>query len=252
MNKKKNEVAVKPESNVAMNTESFSAIDEVSSTDLKMARIKVMASNAELVQEDKARAGAIIDLESHEELGYKDSEPMEFVILRQYKYWYQTINGNFSERCPALHRNEREWQYTDKDGNKVINDFYHEFIVLLVNQIKDGIDIPYTVRFRRSELRQLEKVTKKFVAMGRQAGKDETGVSKARSWFCSFLLKAGLGTKTTPDGKKSQWFTPVVEIGSETSQEIRDAAENWARQTLPVDVNPTVVADKMGSSESRF
>jgi hypothetical protein len=243
MTNKKNEVAVKPNTSAAVPMDALSALDEISSGDLKMARIKVMASNAELVNEGRARAGAIIDLESHEELGFKDEEPVEFVILRQYKYWYKTRNGQFAERCPALHRNEREWKLTEKNGDEIINDFYHEFIVLLVNQVKEGIEVPYTMRFRRGELKQLEKVTKEFVKMGKAGGKDELGRNIARSWWTSFILKAGLGTKNLPNGKKSQWITPLVEVGEPTSKEVRKVAADWAAQTLGVDVNPTVSAN---------
>jgi hypothetical protein len=216
-----------------------------------MARIKVMAANAELVDEGRARAGAIIDLESHEELGFKEESPVEFVILRQYKYWYQTRNSQFAERCPALHRNDREWKFVDKNGDEIINDFYHEFIVLLVDQIKEGTEVPYTVRFRRGELKQLEKVTKEFVKLNKKEGKDELGRNVARSWWISFVLKAGLAAKNLPNGKKSQWISPKVEVGEATSEDVRKVAADWAAQTLGVDVNPTVVANTE-SDEAKY
>jgi hypothetical protein len=201
------------------------AVTDVTADDISIGRLAVMSSNSNLVKDEKARQGAIVDLETAEELGYKDETPVEFVILKSYKYWIDKRGDDFVAKYPAISPNEKPWE--EGDIKRV---FHHAFLVLLPNQCETGTELPYEIAFRSTDLPTAKKISKSLMALGRQ---------NMASWNKVFKLT----TKVKQNGKHS-WYGTDVAVGDDASDSVRAAAYNWFMQLGSMDLNATTKRDE--------
>jgi len=200
------------------------AVEDVSAEDISIGRLAVMSSSSNLVKEDRAKQGAIVDIETGEQLGYKDEEPLEIVILKSFKYWVEKNGDDFVARYPATSPNEKAWE-----EGPIKRVFHHAFLVLLPAQIKDGVEMPYELAFRSTDLATAKKISKMLLGLGRQ---------KKASWSQKFLIKAVNKKK----GPHSWWGTDVAPGETTTEQEV-SSAYSWFMQLNQADVNSGTSGD---------
>lgn len=209
-----NEVAI-------YNEGELGACADISMHDLQIGRVVVMQPSSTMVKEDKARQGAIIDLESEEELGYKMDKKLVFLVVKSQKYWVEYIDEEFHQRVPALHENEKPWQ--EGDISRV---FTHSFYVLLRKDIEQGLILPYEIAFKSTDLKSAKRISKILMIMGQQ---------RKPSWDRWFTMGCELFTK----GKYS-WFKSKIEvINEEVPQSCKNVAYTLHEQFKKASVKHT-------------
>lgn len=193
------------------------AVNDVTAADITPGRISVMQKTSVLVDEEKAKAGEIVNLDTEEVLG--DSETAcEVVILKSHKYWIEKEGDDFKARFPATDPNELPWT----EGN-ISRMYHHAFFVLLPSEIKDGVEMPYEIAFRSTDLGSAKKISKMLLAMGRK---------KVPSWGRKFEIKT---VKKTKD--KNTWFVTDVQLGEETDADTKQVAFDWYEQLSKATIN---------------
>lgn len=208
----KNPVAKKTETSVANYDEGvLGAAEEISVDDIEVSRLAVMSSNSQLVKDDICKQGQIVDLETHEPLGYKEEKPLEVIVLKSFKYWIQKRDDKFLGKLPATHNKEMPWN----DGD-ITNTYHHAFLVLVAPQVSEGIEMPYEIAFRSTDLATAKKLSKMLWTMARK---------KEPSWNRKFLISA-----IPRKNDKHSWWGTDIKVGEVTTQEQRACAYNWFMQ----------------------
>ena len=139
-----------------------------------------------------------------------------------------TENDEFKARFPANSANELPWE-----ENGVKRTFHHAFYVLLPEQVEAGVELPFEIAFRSTDLSEAKKISKWLLTMSRQ---------KRASWDTSFVLTAVKKTK----GKHS-WYGFNVVPGKLTNDKVKEAAYNWYLQ-----VRNTVVPETKPETEEQY
>lgn len=149
---------------------------ELTNDDVQQGRLGVMQSNSTFVKEEKCRAGSIVNIFDPEvELAHKaykneDEKPLEFMIMGMMKYWIvkDADTDQFVEKFPGVNANELPWEET-VDGRNLSRTFHFSYVVLLPEEMKDGIEMPYELAFRSTavkETKRLNSVIQKMAAKG--------------------------------------------------------------------------------------
>lgn len=185
----------------------YGAGDDISVEDCQMGRVAIMQSMSKLVQDDKAEKGQIVNIVDGTVLGDKKS-PFEFIIVGSYKYWIEKEGDKFVGKYPAVSQNEKPWE----EGN-ISRLYHHAFLVLSVNDIADGLALPYELAFRSTDIKTAAQKLSGFLMKLR--GK------QLPSWTKTFKLTAEEKTKD-----KYKWFGAAIEEGRQaTEAEIQYAKE---------------------------
>jgi len=202
------------------------ACDEISGSDLSIGRIGIMQPGSEMVKEDKARQGAIVDTETEEELGYKSEKPLEFFIFKTARFWVEYKGEEFLRRIPAQHQNELPWQ----DG-EIRRMYTHSFYIVLKKDIEEGLLMPYELSFRSTELKVARRLSKMLFLLRQQ---------KQPSWKRCFKLTTELKKK----GSYS-WYGSKISLGDDATQDEMNAA-----YTLYKQMDSVVTVNHTGDEET--
>lgn len=186
------------------------AASDITADDIQIGRISVMQSMSVLVQEDEAKKGQIINLDTGDVLGDTET-PAEFIILKAHKYWIEKEGDDFVARYPAVSPDEKPWT----EGS-ITRTYHHAFYVLLPEEIKDGVEVPYEIAFRSTDLASAKKVSKFLLAMGRK---------KIPSWGKVFQV-----TTKEKSKDKYKWFGTEVSLGEDTTAAQKQKAYEWYMQ----------------------
>lgn len=209
------------------------AAEEVSAKDIQIGRLAVMSASSNLVKEEQAKQGEIVDLDTLKVMGYKEEKPLELVVLKSFRYWVEKEGDEFIAKYPATDPNEKPWE----EGN-IKRMYHHSFYVLVPSEIEEGIELPYEIAFRSSELNSAKKLSKMLLTMRRRG---------AASWNQSF-------TVTTEVKKKGQfsWYGTNIKPGAETSEKVRMAAYSWYKTISDPNVKIKVADEVDTSGEQAF
>jgi len=145
----------------------FSAADQIDATDISIPRLKIMQTNSDLVKEDKAKAGSIIDPETHEVFGHKSEKPFEFVVLASRKYWLENVNGAWRS-IPANTKYDLPWSEPGIERT-----FFHSFMVIPKKDMaeKNSFLMPYQLSFSSTGLNTVSTISKVILQGKAMAGK---------------------------------------------------------------------------------
>lgn len=203
----------------------YGAGDDISASDIRIGRISLMQSMSKLVIAEQARRGAFIELDGEVEVGYKTEKPLEILIVKSFKYWIEKEGKKFKSRFAANDPNELKRE----EGN--INRMYHHaFYVILPHEIEEGIEMPYEIAFRSTDLQTAQKISKILLNMRRQ---------EQASWNNTFSL-----TSTPKEKDGNTWFGSEVKLGRETTPEERSKCYQWFQQVTSKTVNVTPHEDE--------
>jgi hypothetical protein len=209
------EVVTTETKEVTLPAGSLGVADEIGHEDCERGFITVMQTGSELVKEDRARAGAILNFNEEEEVGYKEETPFEFLLVGMHNFWIEKdgkgTDAKYLGKYPGTSEKELPWEDVNEKGETVCRFFHRAYVVLIPGEVAQGIEIPYEYATRSTAL----KSAKKFNALLRKLrGK---GVA---SWDKVFKMT----TYLHKDGKNS-WYLPKFEIARDATEAEREAAK---------------------------
>lgn len=224
-----NQELVRPESTALINPETFmGAAGDVRASDLKIGRIAVAQAMSKAVESEKVRKGALYDCELQMELGFRTEKPLEVIILSSHRYWLiKEKVGNeekFLKKIPANDPNE----LAREEGN-IRRYYHHAFVVLLPSEISDGIELPYEIAFRSTDLDAAKAISKFLLNMGRK---------KISSLKKVFSLTTSQRTKND-----KSWFGTDIALGRDTNEEEQAFSIKWCEQLMNAKNQQTVAED---------
>lgn len=195
--------------------------DELTSDDIQRGRITILQKNSRILDDrSDLRPGMIINTSDGEILNDGKS-PLEFIIVDFLKYWMvkDADTDEFIEKLPAI--NEKELKWEECVGGRNLKRTYHfSYIVLLPQDIAQGIEMPYELAFRSTSIKQTKKINS--ILMKKRSMQEP-------SWFFKFKL-----TTTKMENKNNTWLAPVVDLGDATNEKERAFGIECRKQMLAV------------------
>lgn len=195
--------------------------DELTSDDIQRGRISILQKNSRILDDRQdLRPGMIINTSDGEVLNDGKS-PLEFIIVDFLKYWMvkDADTDEFIEKIPAI--NEKELKWEENVGGRNLKRTYHfSYIVLLPQDIKQGIEMPYELAFRSTSIKQTKKINS--ILMKKRNTQEP-------SWFFKFKL-----TTTKMENKNNTWLAPVVDLGDATDEKERQFGQECRKQMIAV------------------
>lgn len=190
---------------------------DLSHDDCERGRIFVAQKNSTFLDDNPdLKAGDIVEMSSMEALGSKE-ESMEFIVVDFLKYWVvkDADTDEFIEKIPAINEKELKWE-ENINGRNVSRTYHFSYLVLLPQDIADGVEMPYELPFRSTAL----KASKRINSIIKKKG--SKGVP---SYAFKFKMKTTLQEK---DNRK--WYVPSIEVGDDCNESEKEAALECRRQ----------------------
>ena len=176
--------------------------------DITIGRISIQQSMSELVQNDLAKVGDIVNLMDNTIIGGKDTS-FEFIPISSFKYWIEKDGDDFIGRYPALNPNEKPW-----NEGTIKRVFHHSFYALLVNDLQDGFAMPVEIPFRSTDLASARKLSSFIVKLW---------MRKLPIYGKVFKINSMIKKKD-----KYTWYVSNITEGRETTAIERNLAKVWA------------------------
>ena len=198
--------------------------DEFTNDDVQQGRLTLMQANSDFVKQDECRAGSIVNLQepdveiAHKAYKNEDEKPLEFLIVGIMKYWVvkDADTDDFIEKFPGANANELAWNET-VDGKNLERTFHFSYVVLLVDEVAQGIEMPYELAFRSTAVKETKRLNS---VIQRMAAK---GISSHQK---TFVAKVGDRKNTKGD----TWFGLDLSVGRDaTEAEQATVAEYFAQ-----------------------
>ena len=129
---------------------------EINKDDLLMPRILMMQKMSDLVEEQKAKAGELVDSLTEEVLCGPD-ETLEIIPFHSETIYKEMHNGEFHSIVPYTQKMAHEEMV---NGVKIESDLVIQVFVLIP---QDGLDdIPYVISFKRTSRKAGQKIVTQF------------------------------------------------------------------------------------------
>jgi len=183
---------------------------DLSNDDVQQGRLTLMQPGSDFVKEEKCRQGSIVNLQEPEiELahkGYKDEEakPLDFMIVGVMKYWVVKDKNtkDFVAKFPGVNANELPWE-EEVDGKLLTRTFHFSYVVLLPEEIKDGLEMPYEFAFRSTAVKETKKLNSVIQRLGAK------GISSHQRVFRASISQRTNGEDT--------WWGADLSIGRDAT-----------------------------------
>lgn len=207
---------VKTEESKLANIDLVSMIDDVpvDAKDYLIPSLLLMQSTSDLVKKELARTGEIRDSVSQAKI-MERGKSMEFLAFSVFKSWITlTQKGSkYIRQVPYTAENCMWPRETTFDGVDVVNYETLNYYVLLPDEIKSGLYVPYLLSFRSTNYR---------------AGKAlETARAKLQEFKKPLAFKVFSLSAQPAENDKGSWFMyQVQESRNATDQELL-AAKKW-------------------------
>lgn len=180
--------------------------------DCERGRILVAQSNSTFLEENEdLRGGDIVEMASMEKLGGK-GEFFDFIIVDMLKYWVvkDKDTKEFIERLPAI--NEKEYKWEEEVDGRLLSRVYHcSYLVLLPQDIEDGVEMPYELAFRSTGLQASKRINSIIM---------KKGAKQIPSYGFKFRMST---VKKEKNG--NSWYVPVIEVGDNCSDKEKAVAK---------------------------
>jgi hypothetical protein len=214
---------VKAEKNLPQVFDSAWGTEGVDKRDILIPKLLVMQGLSDLVTEEKAQMGDIVDSVTGEVLGScreKDYKPVPVIPIMTFKTWVvfkKSGNGQteFKEIIPMTAGNEN----LPREDEEFVRDRCINFYVLNANRTDE---LPYLLSFRRTSYRAGAKLATYFTKCELAARRGRPVPPAARIWNLG-------GSKQSND--KGTFYVFDVEQAGETPKEAIQTAFEWY-QTL--------------------
>jgi len=198
--------------------------DDFSNDDVQQGRLTLMQSNSTFVEEDRCKKGTVVNLLDPEtELAWKgdkerEEKPLEFMIVGIMKYWVvkDADTEDFVTKFAGANANELKWE-ENVDGRNLERTFHFSYVVLLVDEIKEGIEMPYELAFRSTAVKETRKLNS---LIQRMAAKNISSHQK------TFLAKVG----DRKNAKGKTWFGFDLTVGRDSSETEQSCVAEYYKQ----------------------
>lgn len=195
---------------------------EISNDDVLQGRLYVMQALSTFVKEEKCRQGGIVTSTDLEEVAYKgnkdeDAKPLEFMVCGIVKYWVvkDADTKEFIEKFPANNQNELPWEET-VNGRNIKRIYTFSYMVLLKEELEQGIEMPYELAFRSTGVGETKKLNS---LIQRLANK---GISSHKKIF-----KADIVERT--NNNNESWWGLDLGISHDASDDMAAKCEEYHR-----------------------
>jgi len=197
--------------------------DDFTTDDVQQGRLTLMQANSDFVKEEKCRAGSIVNLLDPEvEIAHKaykgtEEKPLEFLIVGIMKYWVvkDTDTDEFVEKFPGANANELAWEET-VDGKNLKRTFHFSYVILLPEEVKDGIEMPYELAFRSTAVKETRKLNSLIQRMGAK------GVSSHQKVFKGNIVQREANGNT--------WFGLELSISRDSTEKEQATVAEYFKQ----------------------
>lgn len=183
-------------------------------SDLLIPKILIMQGLSELVVDDKASMGEIVNSVTGEKLAAKGGS-VDICPLISFKTWTLFRNGDYEKTIP-MDSSNRELPWDDKDpenGDEIRRDQTLNFYVLVPSEIETGMAFPYLISFRRMSYNTGKKLATHFV---------KAAMVKKKPY--DFVLS--LSAKMEKNDKGS-FYVPDVATNGASDASVKEAAMMW-------------------------
>jgi len=209
--------------------------DELTSDDIQRGRIQILNKNSKILDDrTDLRPGMIINTSDSEILNDGKS-PLEFIIIDFMKYWMvkDADTDEFIEKLPAINEKELKWEET-VGGRNVKRTYHFSYIVILAQDIKQGIEMPYELAFRSTSVKETKKIN--AILMKKRNLQEP-------SWYFTFNL-----TTTKKENGNNTWLAPVVDLGRSTDEKERAFGVECRKQAIAV--KNAILSERVFEDES--
>jgi hypothetical protein len=186
----------------------------IDAKDYLIPSLLLMQSTSELVKQELARTGEVRDSVSHNKIMEKGKK-LEFIPFSVHKTWISlTAKGNkFLRQVPYTVENCGWPREQIIDGVEVVNYETLNYYVLLPEEVKTGMFVPYILSFRSTNYR---------------AGKTlETARAKLQEFKKPLAYKTFELSAVPQENDKGSWFAyRVAEARNSTAEELM-AVKKW-------------------------
>jgi hypothetical protein len=199
----------------------------VTASDIVIPKLLLMQNTSELVGDEKAKLGDIINSETNEVLGGLD-KPVLFIPIKSFKTWQvMDMSGKQAEFLrsePVTSKNEKlPWEDME-NGKPIRRDMCMNFLGLLAADVEKDEAFPVVVRFKRTSTgagKQLATTMYKMAVLGRTVYSQVVALSVRKDKFESNtyalfeLTKGRVATGKEHDAAR-EWtlrlksITPVI------------------------------------------
>ena len=230
----KKEVAVNEEISTAMaevnDLASWGDDTQVESKDIILPRLYMMQALSQLVSDDKAKVGDLVNSVTEEKLGDYET-PVKFVPFKVEKLWFNYLatgdKPEFESIEPVTAANINRPNETTVDGVKRTHQY-----ALRAYTLVEGEQLPLVITFKSTSLRAGKQLMTEMFVKNKMAGKNPAArymelISKKekndKGTFCVFSLKAGDASPSEMQSTALQWVrtlasTEYAVAGSEEPQ----------------------------------
>lgn len=258
----KNELELTSEQKALIEAQDMSAWGPapISNKDITIPYLLLMQPGSDLVTEGGAAFGEFRDSLTQRKIGsMKDSFEVVPVCMRkvfvEYDISTDPENKKYLRNYPITPQNENlPYKDTEKNAEgktiEVSRDYVMQFFVLLVEELKNGGELPYILSFRRKGLRNGKKLATQMYVTNRGAKLPPPGriipvYAKKESndkgtWATPDVILEPAQTRITPDEylvKALEWFKLINSGVAKTDDSALGKEEVTA--TEPVDVTPS-------------
>lgn len=176
--------------------------------DITIGRISVMQSMSQLVQQETAKVGDIVNLLTGNVIGGKKNHAEIIIVGKPFWYWIEKEGDNFLGRHAGKLPEGKPFQ----EGS--ISRMEHQsFYILLADELKEGFAMPLELSFRSSSMKTARKLCSFLVKLY---------MMQKPTWAKVFNLTSLMSSKD-----KYTWYIPEIAVGRDTTTEESDVAKTW-------------------------
>ncbi len=187
-----------------------------SAQDIVVPRLLLMQNVSEMVGDDEAKMGDILNAQTNEVIGGLD-KPVEIIPLKMFKTWrvldMTKKPAKFLREEPMTAENEKDpWEFSE-GGQERRRDYSIHFFVLVKKEVDEDEAFPCLVSFRRTSVKagkHLATQLFKMAALGKP------------NWFRTAMLSVGKDKFET-----NTYALYQIERGNPTDEKGVAAAKQW-------------------------
>ena len=222
MEKETKEVVESKGSEVSAEVKDMGLADEITLEDCSLGRLTLVQTNSDLVKEGMTELiQKFIDINDPSRILGDKEHPMEFIICSHIKYWVENDadTREFLGKYPAVNKHECKWSEV-KEGRNIKRTYNFSYLVILPEDVKDGVLMPYEFAFRSTSLKVAERINMICKRMASQTNPIPT-------WGKVFKATS----KTESKGSDS-WFAPQVSLSRDATDVEKEFAMDMRNQLM--------------------
>lgn len=193
---------------------------QLGATDSYRPMLTVTTSTSDVVKSGDVPAGCIIntalpeDILANRKMKDRDEKSLDFMLVGIIKYWVENDadTRDFITKYPGNDANEKPWEETI-NGRNIKRTFVFSYLVILADEIKDGLEQPIEFPFRSTAVKETKKLNS---LIERLAAKNISSSQK--------VFKASVVERSNA---KDTWFGAELSISRDATEEERACADSY-------------------------